>query len=64
MLEVLNAFLNRYRFIYNDHTIMFFYGYENIKNNDSFAKLKKNAELCNLNQDRWVEIDENPIHSK
>lgn len=43
---------------------MFFYGYENIKNNDSFAKLKKNAELCNLNQDRWVEIDENPIHSK
>ena len=64
MLEVSNAFLNRYRLINNDHTIMIFYGYENIKNNDSFAKLKKNAELCNLNQDRWVEIDENPIHSK
>ena len=44
-------FLNRYRLINNDHTIMFFYGYENIKNNDSFAKLKKNAELCKLNQD-------------
>lgn len=51
MLEVSNAFLNRYRLINNDHTIMFFYGYENIKNNDSFAKLKKNAELCKLNQD-------------
>ena len=43
---------------------MFFYGYENIKYKDSFAKLKKNAELCNLNQERWFEIDENPIYCK